>query len=334
MGELSAERFPQGDSVSRPPAQDLWILLPGLGSFEPGPLAAVHEWDPLLLQEHGSLEPILEDLGLPPLLPFLQGTATPPWLSPLARTAISTYLHILLLTRAVVAVAPVPGSLIGYSLGELVAATITGVCTERDVLGWLFRISQVIESATEPVVCYFVNGPCPASFPPSLEDAPIYSFLGGSRAHLAACPIRYFQEVVAWFTRQNLICASIGVNHGFHTPFLEPAFEALTADLQTLPTRPGRRPWFSCATGSQVGRLDAQHLWAILRQPIRLGPFGAWESQCPRLTVLEYGPIRLLSSFRDLLPQNKELVLPCLFPGYGESDGRMISEVLADALRY
>ncbi len=333
MDELSAERLLRGDSVGRPPAQDLWILLPGLGSFEPGPLAAVHGRDPLLLQEHGALEPILEDLGLPPLLPFLQGIATPPWLSPLARTALSTYLHTLLLTRAVVAEAPVPGLLIGYSLGELVAATISGVCTERDVLGWLLRISRVIETTTEPVVCYFVNGPFPTSFPPSFENAPIFSFLGGSGAHLAACPTGYFQEVLAWFTQQDLICASIGVNHGFHTPLLEPAFEALTADLHALPTRPGRRPWYSCATGSRVDRLDPQHLWAILRQPIALGPLGTWESRRHRLTVLEYGPIRFLSNFRDLLPRNKDLMLPSLFQGYGEPDDQTISVTLANALR-
>ncbi|MEB3317560.1 MAG: hypothetical protein VKO39_05405 [Cyanobacteriota bacterium] len=333
MDELAAERLLRGDRRKRAPAHDFWILLSGLGSFEPGPLGSVHGRDPLLFQEHAALESILEDLGLPPLLPFLQGIATPPWLSPLARTVLSTYMHTLLLTRVVLAEAPVPSLLIGYSLGELVAATISGVCTERDVLRWLLRISQVIETTTEPVVCYFVNGPFPTSFPPSIETKPIFSFLGGSEAHLAACPTGCFQEVMAWFTQQDLICASIGVNHGFHTPFLEPAFEPLTADLHALPTRPGRVPWYSCATGASVNRLDPQHLWAIMRQPIALGPLGAWESRCSQVRVLEYGPIRFLTSFRDLLPRNKELMLSSLFQCYGEPDNQTISVTLANALR-
>jgi hypothetical protein len=282
--------------------RSLWVVVPGLGSFERLRALRLHANDRQLIRERIGLESIFHDLGLPPIIEFLEGVNHPDWLSPLAAQAIATYVHNLMTTRVLLDTYGLPELLIGYSLGEVVLATLSGICKVTDVLSWLTAVGTIIQKETSPATCYYVNKSydfCPLGL---AHSAAISVFLNGAESHLAACPEKNFPRVSAYFTSNQAICAPIGINYGFHTPLINSSFTSILSITPKLEAAYGAFQWYSCSRGKVVRTLSANDLWSVLREPFSLHALAEFKIDSPELLILEFGPICALSGFPEIFP--------------------------------
>jgi acyl transferase domain-containing protein len=192
-----------------------------------------------------------------------------------------------------------PAAMIGYSVGEYVAACVAGVISLPDALRLVWWRAQRIEELP-PGGMLAVAVPRDEIGPwlvPGVDVAavtsPFQTVVGGPRAALAGLESRLTDAGVA-FQR-------VGAQHGFHTPAVEPLGPALTGWVRANVRLAGPRiPYVSNVTGTWITSAQATDpaYWArhLSRTVELMSGLGAlWRDVDP--VAVELGPGEGLSSY-------------------------------------
>jgi acyl transferase domain-containing protein len=192
-----------------------------------------------------------------------------------------------------------PAAMIGYSVGEYVAACVAGVMSLPDALRLVWwRAQRIEELAPGGMLAVAVTrdeiGPW---LVPGVDVAavtsPFQTVVGGHRAALSGLERRLTDGGVA-FQR-------VGAQHGFHTSAVEPLGPALTQWVRAnVRLAAPRIPYVSNVTGTWITRAQATDpaYWARhLSRTVELMPgLGAlWRDVDP--VAVELGPGEGLSSY-------------------------------------
>ncbi|HCE72757.1 MAG TPA: beta-ketoacyl synthase, partial [Ruegeria sp.] len=191
-----------------------------------------------------------------------------------------------------------PQALLGYSLGEYVAATVAGVLSLEDALTLVAKRAQWIQAQPHGAMLAVSLGV--EAIQPYLNtevalavvNSPMTCVLAGPHAALEAVKVRLDADEVAsrW----------LETSHAFHSPMLAPVAAELTALVRTLRLHAPQIPYISNVTGTWI--TDAQatdpSYWA--RHMVETVQFadgvGTLLSDA-QLVVLEVGPGQALGSF-------------------------------------
>jgi surfactin synthase thioesterase subunit/malonyl CoA-acyl carrier protein transacylase len=211
-----------------------------------------------------------------------------------------------------------PAAMIGYSLGEYVAACLAGVLSLADALRLVCwrarRIEQLPPGAMLAVA--LPEDEVRGWLGPDLDlagvNSPIQSVVGGPESGVA--------RLAGQLTAAGVAHRRIGTRHAFHTRMVHPLAGELTEWVRAN-IRPGepRIPYVSNVTGTWITGRQARDpsYWARhMCQPVRLLPgLGAlWAD--PDLTALELGAGESLCSYARHHPacgrERLALVQPCL----------------------
>jgi bacillaene synthase trans-acting acyltransferase len=190
-----------------------------------------------------------------------------------------------------------PERLLGYSLGETVAAVVGGVLSLEEGFRLVHGQGRLFEQF----------GP-PGGMVAALADADrVRACVGGLMAEITAvnsakhCVVsavaRDLEAVCQALEREGLVWARLPIRYPFHASPIEALAEPMHNFLAGFRFAAPRLPIVSAATAAIVERFDAAHIWRVMRGALRfrdtveaLAREGEW-------VMVEAGPSGTLASF-------------------------------------
>ncbi len=197
-----------------------------------------------------------------------------------------------------------PQAMIGYSLGEYVAACLAGVLSLEDALALVARRARLIQEL-----------PAGAMLAVPLPEEEVRPLLGEGLSLSATngphfCVVGGAEEKVArldgTLAGRGVSCLRLTTTHAFHSRMMEPAVRPLTDLARALdPQAPSVR-YLSNVTGTWITAADLADpgYWARhMTQPVRFAEGLAELLREPELILLEVGPGSTLSTLVRQHPQ-------------------------------
>ena len=217
-----------------------------------------------------------------------------------------------------------PKAMIGYSIGEYVAATLAGVFSLEDAL--------TLVAARGKLMQQLLPGAMLAIPLPEKE----VQLLLGKQLSLAAmngpslCVVSGITSAVEALQKQlasqGVECRRLHTSHAFHSEMMEPILEPFIELVKKVSRKPPQIPYLSNVTGTWITATQATDpsYWAKhLRSKIRFAQGLQQLLKEPEQILLEVGPGRTLSTLARQHPENtaQQVILTSLrHPQDRESD--------------
>ncbi|MCL4267591.1 MAG: SDR family oxidoreductase, partial [Anaerolineae bacterium] len=196
-----------------------------------------------------------------------------------------------------------PGALIGYSLGEYVAACVAGVLPLEAALRLVARRAQLIQQL--PGGSMLAVPLSEAAVRPYVQDPVCLAIVNGPQNCVLAGPPEAIHAVEQQLTAQDIACRRLETSHAFHSTMMTPIVAEFTALVRSVPLSPPQLPYVSNVTGDWITAAQATDpaYWAQhLCQTVRFGDGLARLLAEPHQLLLEVGPGQSLSSFAKQHP--------------------------------
>jgi phthiocerol/phenolphthiocerol synthesis type-I polyketide synthase E len=214
----------------------------------------------------------------------------------------------------------VPNLLIGYSLGEYVAACISGVLSLENALTLVARRAQMIQSL-----------PAGSMLAVPLSEADLQPYLNHeiclavalNKTCVLGGPIEAIAQVEKSLAAQEIVARQLKTSHAFHSTMMEPIVAEFTTLLRSVPLNAPRIPYLSNVTGAWITEAEATDptYWTRhLCQTVRFGDALALLIANSERVLLEVGAGQSLGSFvkqhPTCKPEQWPLILSTLRPAY------------------
>jgi phthiocerol/phenolphthiocerol synthesis type-I polyketide synthase E len=291
------------------------FLLSGLGDHYPGMGAGLYQGEAVFRREVDRcaeiLRPILgEDLrevlfshsqtpqpqatGDPDLRRMLGRGPVADAASPLERP---TLLHssIFVLEHALAklwdAMGVRPRALLGYSLGELTAATLAGVFSLEDALRLVAERARLIERLPEGAMLAVPLGE--EELTGLLGDTLSLAAVNASGVCVVAGPVAPVEALEAHLRERGLACRRLPVRRALHSSMMEPILEPFARLIEGVRMKAPKLPYVTGVTGTWVTPAQAtspEHWVRHLRQTVRFSEGIATLWQDPSTALVEVGP--------------------------------------------
>jgi phthiocerol/phenolphthiocerol synthesis type-I polyketide synthase E len=235
-----------------------------------------------------------------------------------------------------------PRALLGYSLGEYVAACLAGVFSLADalkVVAW--RAGRIAELPAGAMLAV----PLPEAAVAELIGSGGSGDSGGAGEGLSLAAVNAAELVVvsgapeavstlaARLGERGVACRRLPTTHAFHSALMEPLAVPFASFLSTIALKAPRLPYVTNVTGTWVTEsqaTDPEHWARHLCGPVRFAAGLAALGQEPATCLLEVGPGHGLTTLARQEGQGGAAVaLPSLRPVY---DPRPDSAFLLDTL--
>ncbi|NEO98547.1 MAG: SDR family oxidoreductase [Symploca sp. SIO2E9] len=216
-----------------------------------------------------------------------------------------------------------PVAMIGYSIGEYVAATLAGVLSIEDALTLVAKRAQMIQQL--PAGAMLAVPLSEEEVHPLLSDKLSLSAINGAKLCVIAGDTDAVEQLADQLTEKGLACRRLQTSHAFHSQMMEPISSSLTELVKTVSLKPPQIPYLSNVTGTWITPAEATDpsYWTKhMCQPVRFadGVNELWKQQKPIL--LEVGPGQTLSSLALQCLESKQVadkvVLPSLRDAYNQ----------------
>ncbi|MCC7361291.1 MAG: FkbM family methyltransferase [Anaerolineales bacterium] len=276
--EAPAPRSAVSAAVAPPPV----FLFPGLGSHYVNMAAGLYQDEPIFRAAVDECARLLEPhLGLNIRALFLMtpsGPAAPPAaggldLRKLLRRAeaapdpavarLDQTIHAqpalfaveYALARLLTAWGLRPAALLGYSLGEYVAACLAGVLSLPDALALVAARARLIQAL--PPGQMLAVPLSEAELAPWLADDVSVSGVIGHAVCVVAGPPEAVTALAARLAAAAIAATTLPTTHAFHTPLLRPIAAPFAAALRSVRLQPPAVPYLSNLTGTWITAAEA-----------------------------------------------------------------------------
>jgi acyl transferase domain-containing protein len=196
-----------------------------------------------------------------------------------------------------------PHAMLGYSIGEYVAACLAGVFSLEDALMLISRRARLIQAL-----------PAGAMLAVLLTEDQLQPWLNGTLSLAAvntprACVVSGETDAVAELERtliaQGVACQRVQTNHAFHSAMMAPIEQPLRALFRQISLHPPTIPFFSNVTGALIttaAATDPDYWTRHMRQTVRFDDGLHALLDQPHQVLLEMGPGQTLTSLAKQHP--------------------------------
>lgn len=213
-----------------------------------------------------------------------------------------------------------PVAMIGYSIGEYVAATEAGVLSLEDAITLVAKRAQMIQDLPEGAMLAVPLSP--AEVQPFLSEYLSLSAVNGSSLCVLAGTTEAVDQLAEHLTAKGLACRRLQSSHAFHSQMMEAIADSFTALVKTVNLQPPQIPYISNVTGTWITAeqaTDPSYWTKHLCEPVLFadGVQQLWKTHNPIL--LEVGAGQTLSSLALQclhIPAADKVVLPSLRHAY------------------
>lgn len=194
-----------------------------------------------------------------------------------------------------------PAALIGHSIGEYVAASLSGVFTLEDALALVVQRGQLIQSMPPGTM---LAVPMPEDeLQKILPSALSLATVNGPSQCVVSGPSHAVDAFLAALAASGKIGTVLHTSHAFHSTMMDPVLQSFSECVSRVTRGRPRIPFLSNLTGTWISAADAAdpQYWAKhLRHTARFGD-GIKELLKNRASILlEVGPGTTLSSLAKL----------------------------------
>jgi acyl transferase domain-containing protein/acyl carrier protein len=213
-----------------------------------------------------------------------------------------------------------PIAMLGYSIGEYVAATLAEVLSLEDAITLVAKRAQMIQEL--PGGAMLAVPLSEEEVHPLLDDRLSLSAVNGPKLCVVAGYTDAVDELSHQLSERGLVCRRLVTSHAFHSKMMDAIAQPLTELVKTVRFQPPKIPYLSNVTGTWITAAqatDPSYWTKHLCQPVRFadGVNELWKQHSPIL--LEVGPGQTLGSLvLQYLDQGvaDKVVLPSLRHSY------------------
>ncbi|MGH2510030.1 MAG: acyltransferase domain-containing protein, partial [Ktedonobacteraceae bacterium] len=196
-----------------------------------------------------------------------------------------------------------PQALIGYSLGEYVAACLAGVISLEDALKLVARRAQMIqELAPGAMIAVALSE---KSVQPYLNEQICLAALNGPATCVLSGPVEAVEMLQEQLEELGIIVRRVETTHAFHSTMLETLMEPLTTLIREIELKPPTIPYLSNVSGTWITNdeaLDPTYWARHMCQTVRFSDGIGQLLQETEYVLLEVGPGQSLSAFTKQHP--------------------------------
>lgn len=187
-----------------------------------------------------------------------------------------------------------PDCVMGASLGEFVAAVVSGILPTETALSILLKNAQSVEGSCPPAGMMAVIAPV-ENFDrlhrqfPDLELAATNS----DKHFVIAAPNESMVSVASFLQASDILFQRLPVSWAFHSSLVDSAASENLDFLQTLAFRRNRIPQISCCWGEFLDDsvdLAKRYFWDICRKPILIKKAIATAEKAGPYIYIDLGP--------------------------------------------
>ena len=277
------------------------FMFPGQGAQQVGMGRAIFDNEPLFRREVDEASELL----LPILGRDLREIIYPPGASAAAAdelkqtsfTQPALFVIEYALARLWMAWGVQPAAMIGHSVGEYVAATLSGTF-DRDAALILVARRAALMQALPSGAMLAVKAPA-ARLTGLLRDGVCVAAYNTPGLVVVAGEHGAIDRLECELAAQSIACRRLETSHAFHSPSMDAIVEPFQDLVRAARPKPPQQPWISSLTGTYIPNEEATDpaYWARqLRQPVRFSE-GVRQLHESALVMLEVGPGRTLETF-------------------------------------
>lgn len=189
-----------------------------------------------------------------------------------------------------------PDYLIGCSLGEYAAATLSGSLDASDCMGLLVGQAAALRRGPRGGMLAVLAGPDVLDRVPALRECEV-----AARNHPGHFVVSGTEEAVV--RAESALRAAdvphqrVAVEYGYHSALMAPVLAECRGALDRTRFAPPRIPWVSCVDGRLVERPGAEHFRRVVREPIEFERTMAAMRDRGDFLYLDLGPSGTLDNF-------------------------------------
>lgn len=196
-------------------------------------------------------------------------------------------------------------AMIGYSVGEYVAACLAGVLSFEDSLTLVARRAALIDELPRGAMLA-VALPQEAVVPMLGEHLSL-SAINGPALTVVAGPPEAVDALEMRLAAEGALARRVQTSHAFHSKMMDPIAGRMTRLLESYKLAPPRIPYVSNVTGALITAAEATdpgYFAAHMCRPVRFSDGLATLMQKPQNIFLEAGPGQSLSSLAIAYPKS------------------------------
>lgn len=189
-----------------------------------------------------------------------------------------------------------PQAMIGYSLGEYVAACLAGVMSLEDALKLLAGRARMIQEL--PQGALLAVALASEQIQPLLGDELSLMAVNGPEQSVVSGPVAAIEAFEEKLMADGISCRRLEASHAFHSRMMEPIFGQVTDIARGIQLNPPQIPYISNVTGTWIktGEVCDPEYWARhMCRPVLFSQGLQELLKVPGTILLEIGP-PLLSS--------------------------------------
>ena len=196
-----------------------------------------------------------------------------------------------------------PKAMIGHSLGEYVAACVSGVLSRNDALVLIAGRARLMQ-ALPPGAMLAVRLPA-TEVEPRLNRGLSIAAINGVSLTVVSGPIPEVEAFQQSLNTDKIASRKLLTSHAFHSPMMDPILKQFAELFKGVKLNAPEIPWVSCLTGQWITpeqATDPDYWTQQLRQPVRFVDGLRTLFQDPQLTLLEVGPGQTLGTLAKQHP--------------------------------
>ncbi len=212
-----------------------------------------------------------------------------------------------------------PDLLVGYSLGELTAAAVSGVISLSDALQLSIDYADIMEQQSAPGAILAILD-SPKIMETNSERFGECYFAGANfDNHFVVSGLR--EDILRLhldLKANNIISQLLPVNYAFHSPVMQKLMDEFIKVASYIDFRDPKVPVWSAYTGMPVSSFNELHFWHVVRDPIQFSLTVKNILTKGEFVFVDVGPSGTLSTFiKYLLPQGSRSVAVETLNQYG-----------------
>ncbi|MES2712408.1 MAG: type I polyketide synthase, partial [Pseudomonadota bacterium] len=274
------------------------FMFPGQGAQDPAMAGALFREEPVFRAAVETCAAALRRTGGVDLIEALYGAAPgnaasirDTYLAQPAIFAVEYALAQLWMDRGVR-----PAAMIGHSIGELVAATLSGVIGLEDAIQLVAERGRLMSAL--PGGSMLAVRLAEAELVPLLRGEVALAAVNGPALCVVAGPNDAIAALQRALEAREIGCRLLHTSHAFHSPMMDPILPAMREISGRMRFAPPAIPYVSTLTGDWIGDGECQdpEFWAQhARAPVRFAQgLAALRARMPEAALLEVGPGRTL----------------------------------------
>lgn len=191
-----------------------------------------------------------------------------------------------------------PAMLIGHSIGEYVAAVVSGAFTLADALRLLAARAKLMMAL--PAGSMLAVRLSAEEVAPYLPEGVSVAAINSPKLCTVSGPTPAIKTFQATLESKGVLARLLPTSHAFHSSMMDPIVEIFTREASAIPFQSPAISWISTCTGEAMTSavLSDPAYWARqLRQPVLFGKALEKSFEIPSAILLEVGPGQALAQF-------------------------------------